>query len=433
MHIKRAELGESMSAGKAICVLAVSWLTTSLTACSFVDNFTPRQYSLNIHAQDALNQETLLNIIRASRLQPLNFMGISLLTGNQNAALTIGLPTITFGPGQSPVAREFIFTGNVIDTGMTAGFNMNPLISTDFQRAMLTPVSQGIVADLIVSYPREAVFYMAIAQIKRTMGNMVSIFRNDPGDDRDFVDKTGVTVPCKDIFAERLADGRPYHWLATITSELYSPENDRYCAFSKFAAVLRIALSYGLTATRVPGPATSRAQSGAAPTGPSGKNPAEAGAAGPSGSQGRLCFEEGLADLQYRATVLQMGNRCENLNPPTNFAFPFPGAKLEFEINLRSPNSVFGYIGSLVRNDKTHDIHYYHTESRELKSEPFINILHGRYAGCIVNITYLEEDYCIPSEGSLNTGIVLQVLQALRNLSIAPTDLNAPYSVRVVQ
>jgi hypothetical protein len=424
-----------MSVTNTACVLAFSWLTTLLTACSFVDNFTPRQYSLNIHSQDALNQETLLNIIRASRFQPLNFMGISLLTGNQSEDFRIGLPTITFGPGQSSTAREFIFTGNVIDSSASAGFNMNPLISTDFQRAMLTPVSQNTLADLMVSYPHEAVLYMVITRVKLTSGKSVSVLRNDPIDDRDFVDKTGAIIPCKEIFAEPMVDGspNPFRPLAKITSELYAPENDRYCAFSKFAAILRIALSYGLTATRVSSPAPPRTQSGAAQPGPPSKNSGEGGSAGQGGPQGRLCFEEGLADLSNRATVLEMDNRCDNPNPPQGFAFPFPGAKLEFEINLRSPSSVFAYVGSLVRNDKAHNIHYYHPELRELKSEPFINILHGRFAGCIVNITYLEEDYCIPNEGSLNTGIVLQILQALRNLSISPTDLNAPYSVRVVQ
>jgi hypothetical protein len=87
----------------------------------------------------------------------------------------------------------------------------------------------------------------------------------------------------------------------------------------------------------------------------------------------------------------------------------------------------------LIRNDKTHDIRYIRPEFTELSSEPFVNILRGRYSGCTVDITYLGEEYCIPSEASLNTGIVFQILQALRNLSISPTDLNTPFSVRVVQ
>ena len=423
-----------MSAVNTTSMHAIFWLITSLSACAFVDNFTPRQYSLNIHSQDALNQETLLNIIRASRFQPLNFMGISLLTGNQSEVLTIGLPTITLGPGQSPVAREFIFTGNVIDSSASAGFNMNPLISTDFQRAMLTPISQNTLADLMVSYPREAVLYLVVGRIKITNGKIVSVLRNDPGDDRDFVDRTGTAIPCNDIFTEQATDGArsPYRRLAKITSELYAPENDRYCAFSKFAAILRIAVSYGLTATRIQSSASAITQPADQPRS-SAKSSGETGSAGQTGSQGRLCFEEGLADLGNRAVVLEIDNRCDNPNPTQGMAFPFPGAKLEFEIHLRSPSNVFIYVGSLHRNDKSHDIHYYNPEFSELKSQPFFNVLRGRYSGCLVSIAYLDEDYCIPSEDSLNTGIVLQILQALRNLSISPTDLNAPYSVRVVQ
>jgi hypothetical protein len=418
-----------MGAANTISMLAVCWLTTLLSGCAFVDNFTPRQYALNIHSQDALNQETLLNIIRASRFQPLNFMGIGLLTGNQSEDLRIGLPTITFGPGQSTTAKEFIFSGNIIDSSASFGFNMNPLISTDFQRAMLTPVSQNTLAQLMASYPREAVFYMVMARVKLTAGKMVAVLRNDPGDDRDFVDKAGTTIPCRDIFADQPADGgpNPHRRLAAITSELYSPENDRYCVFSKFVALLRIALRYGLTATRAANAAPPTSQPN------KGSGAAETGSAEQAGSQGRLCFEEGLADLALRAVVLQMDNRCDNPNPPQSFAFPFDGGSLEFEINFRSPTSVFGYVGALVRNGTAQNIHYYHPDLRELSSEQFVNIVQGQSSGCIVNISYLGEGYCIPGEGSFNTGIVLQILQALRNLSISPTDLNAPYAVRVVQ
>jgi len=413
-----------MSAANAICVLAISWLTTSLTACSFVDDFTPRQYSLNIHSQDALNQETLLNIIRASRFQPLNFIGISQLTGGQSEDFRIGLPTIAFGPSPNGMAREFAFSGNIIDSSASAGFTMNPLISTNFQRAMLTPVSQNTLADLTVSYPREAVFYMAIARVKLTRGKAVSVFHNDPGNDRDYTDKTGTIIPCKDIFAQHMDDAKlnPHRRLAEITSELYLPENDRYCSFSKFVAVMRIALSYGLTATRVT-PASPAKDSAST----------ESSSGGQSGPLGRLCFEAGLADLAKRAIVLKMDNRCDSPNFSQNFAFPFPGAMLEFEIDLRSPSSVFGYIGSLIRNNKAYAIQYIRPEFTELSSEPFVNIVRARNAGCIVDIAYLDEEYCIPNEASLNTGIVLQILQALRNLSISPTDLNTPFSVRVVQ
>jgi hypothetical protein len=235
--------------------VCVSWSSaiSLIVERSFIDNFTPRRYSLNIHSQDPLGQETLLNVIRASRFQPLNFIEISQLTGGQNEDFRIGLPTITFGPGQNATAREFIFTGNFIDSSASSDFTMNPLISTNFQRAMLTPVSQNTLADLTASYPREAIFYMVIARVKLTRAKAVSVFHNDPGNDRHYTARVGEIIPCSDIFAERVAGGEPnpHQRLAEITSELYFPENDQYCSFSKFVAIMRIALSYGLTATRV--------------------------------------------------------------------------------------------------------------------------------------------------------------------------------------
>jgi hypothetical protein len=57
----------------------------------------------------------------------LNFVGISTITGNQTEALNFGLPTITFGPGKSNVAREFIFSGNTVQNSAMAGFTLQPL------------------------------------------------------------------------------------------------------------------------------------------------------------------------------------------------------------------------------------------------------------------------------------------------------------------
>jgi hypothetical protein len=168
--------------------------------------------------------------------------------------------------------------------------------STEFERAMLTPISVNTIADLIVSYPRETVLYLAIEELKLISGKTVTVFHNRPDDDQDFIDKTGALIPCKDIFSKVTVDGRPnpYQQLAKITSDLYVPENAQYCSFSKFFAVMRILESYGLTAVR---------------------------RFGPQGPQGRFCFEEGLADVINRATVLVMGNRCDNSNPPQNLAF----------------------------------------------------------------------------------------------------------------
>jgi len=89
-------------------------ISASAFGCAFVDYFTPRQYALNLNSEEALNQETLLNIVRASQYRPMTFMAVSQLTGSQMENFNIGLATITFGPGKSAAAKEFIFGPNTL-------------------------------------------------------------------------------------------------------------------------------------------------------------------------------------------------------------------------------------------------------------------------------------------------------------------------------
>ena len=101
-----------MSAVKAISFYGIVGAIVCLPACSFVDYFTPRQYELNVNSQQALNEESLLNIIRASRFDPLTFVAISQLTGGQTEAFNFGIPTITFGQGK-PLSKSSSFSGAI--------------------------------------------------------------------------------------------------------------------------------------------------------------------------------------------------------------------------------------------------------------------------------------------------------------------------------
>jgi hypothetical protein len=252
-----------MSAVKAISFYGIVGAIVCLPACSFVDYFTPRQYELNVNSQQALNEESLLNIIRASRFDPLTFVAISQLTGGQTEAFNFGIPTITFGAGQTPIQKQFIFGGNLVQNSVNGAFTMNPLISSDFENGMLASVPTNTIAELILSYSREPVFYTIIESIKLTRcptksGSNVpcspneketSVVYNHPGDDSDFL-RNGMQVSCNQIFKELspiMSARYPDITLEDLDTESYSSENENYCTFSKFVAVLNIALSYGLT------------------------------------------------------------------------------------------------------------------------------------------------------------------------------------------
>jgi hypothetical protein len=154
-----------------------------LASCGFVDHFGPRVYDNNLQSQDALNQETLLNIVRASRFQALNFVAISQLTGGQTETLSSGLPTVTFGPSQIASQKQWVFGSNSLSSVANASFQTNPLQTTAFQQGMMTPISPKTAALLMATLPHESVYYAILDGIKFKTDNYVYYFRNDPLDD----------------------------------------------------------------------------------------------------------------------------------------------------------------------------------------------------------------------------------------------------------
>src|SRR3972149_6602612 len=96
-------------------------LALLLSSCGLVDHFSPRVYDANLNSNQVLNQETLLNIVRESQFQPLNFVVISQLAGQHTETLNNGLPTITFGPGQTTAQHQAVFGPNSLaDAGKRA-------------------------------------------------------------------------------------------------------------------------------------------------------------------------------------------------------------------------------------------------------------------------------------------------------------------------
>ncbi|WP_459162095.1 hypothetical protein [Bradyrhizobium japonicum] len=100
-----------------------------LASCAAVDQFGERIYDGNRNSQLAQNQETLVNIVRSSHLQPLNFVAITQVSGGQTESLNTGLPTVTFGPLQT-VAQHQYQISNSVQSGVSGNYQSAPLVST---------------------------------------------------------------------------------------------------------------------------------------------------------------------------------------------------------------------------------------------------------------------------------------------------------------
>ena len=105
-----------------------------LTSCAIVDQYSSHAVAYNIEAEQAQEQQLVLNIVRASLRRPMQFTSVTTITGSQTVSANAGL-TAPFGPHSTSNTGTFgasasggpIFTVPVLDTqdfyrGNAAGY-----------------------------------------------------------------------------------------------------------------------------------------------------------------------------------------------------------------------------------------------------------------------------------------------------------------------
>ncbi len=362
-----------------------------LHGCGVVDQYGGRILDGNLNAQEALNQETLLNIVRASQFQSANFMAVAKVTGGQTQSLATGLPTISIGPQQTAADGVYKIT-NSVTSGVSAGYESNPLLSTTFQNAMLSPVSVRTVAQLVAVKPREAVLLILLDGFTVTLPNGRRVLlKNDPS-----MDGTGCA-------AKMARDD---------LSRLYLPNSD--CSYSRFAKLLQDLVGNGLSAELVAAPADKAVAAGA---------------------PGRFCYEPSVAgeNFQMQATR-EFKNICGSNEPTTQKNTLEYGSVglIKVDFIMRSPIGVLSYLGQYLRDPNTPFKGYWSQPAQNLlgKDHRYLNVVSDRTTGCYTSLTYLGRFYCVPAS-STHTAMLMDIVQVLRNLSIAPTDLNTSFTLRV--
>jgi hypothetical protein len=400
-------------------------LLPDLTGCTAVDQFGSRVYGHNLTSQEVMNKEILINIIRASRYQPLNFMAITQVTGDQSEMLTTGLPTVTLGPGQTVAQHQFAFTNSVASSA-TGSFQTNPLVSSQFQQGMMSPVSPKILAYLLASHDRETVFNLVIDSINVTAGNMTVRYVNDPANDH------GLPGGCTAQSASRA--------LRDPNSGRRFLLNEDVCNYSKFISFVTEGMQYGVSAELVPVPPDLVPRGGVAGY-QGGRNagnlPAgETNATATPQATGRLCWDPGLALPDRKAATRSLKPLCgKNLNSKItddDFSFQTLGT-LRFQLRFRSPAGIFAALGKQLRDGSAEHVRSLLPPSqRAFDDEPLLTIKSDDTAGdCEMLARYEGQVYCVP-QSAYRTAMVINILEELKNLSTTPSDLNSAFSVRVV-
>ena len=438
---------------RAFCLFLFAGLSGS---CATVDQFGSRAYDGNLNTQNGLNQEILVNIIRASRYQAVSWNPPSQITGGQTESLTTGLPTINFGPGATAASQIYSIT-NSVSSGVTGGYTTTPLATTAFQTGMLTPVDLKTIASLQTYYPREAIFYALIAAIDVKLvssDRQYARLVNDPS--QAYVDVSDPSHSDQNKCSAMLNEALQHPGLEVIFGF-------GECSYEKFGNLLGLLIQYGLYTELVQVPAQQPGQAQANQSN--------------IVTIGRFCFNKGLVppvllslvppssfpkcgrDLKQSAggtiqvvrtetdkfddRVINTETKSQSRMTTTtttsilpvtgrNFRVNFAGIGwVEITFELRSPNGYLNYLGSWYNVGNTVPFGYASNQARALlNGDPYLSIVDGLYAPCYSWVNYSGQRFCVPM-GARHTAMLMDIAAILRNLNISPSDLNAPVSVRV--
>ena len=175
----------------------------TLVACTAFDHYEARFDTINRSVGSSRDEMILLNIARARYSHPLTFMSVGSLSGTQGGGGNIGLPTITFGPAQTPSQSQFVFGNNSLAATANGNFVVSPLESREFYQGLLQPIGLNSVQFFLAQgYPRQILFLLLIDAVRIKSGSGERVLYNNPTDPTypDFADyihqliAAGVTV-----------------------------------------------------------------------------------------------------------------------------------------------------------------------------------------------------------------------------------------------
>ncbi len=359
----------------------------SLAGCVAFGNITPHVDQIDQSIGSSLNRAILLNIVRASRDEPLYFTSISQVGGSGNADLKTGLPNISIGPAAA--SNQLVFT-NAADNSESTNFQLGVLNSHDFYEGLLRPIDL-VEANLLIhqGFSREMVFSVLVDKARIHSGGAVREIRNDPADDD----------------------------------------------FQEFQSYLQRALVYGLTIEtyRMANPdlAGGRARGGTAGAGAAGGGQS---AAPPFVNAGKLCFDPALADPANLGFVNGSPAKCGDASGTARSAmqaltFHIGGKDESFEVILRSPFQIFQYLGGMLADGTAGKVQI---GGDHAGLEPLL-VVNAAGSPCFTDISYAGADYCVPDQGSDRTRQVFSLLNQILALNTSTADLPVTTTIQLTQ
>jgi hypothetical protein len=407
-------LRQAANVAVAICLSVLS------TGCGLLEHsLSPRTYDVNESADAVLNDSILLNIIRASYYEPLNFVAIAKytaggqLTSNMQGtalyAASVSHPQVTYGPLTGGVQASNSFDLNVLETKDFYNGLLKNLSATDMDFWF----KQGL--------PRELVFYAILESIRVTRpGGTVYEYRNDPSDDKWTDEVTGAVEFNSPRCIPQLT-GNGFQTNYDTNRELWSGVHARDCRFEKFRYLVSLSVKYGLRieSYTVPNPKWTKDSTTEPKT----------------LTKSRTCYDPAIVRL-FGGSVTAVPSLCGSTikRKPIPFDLGGPGVLTAIDLTPRSAFAIFEYLGRVLASQSMDRVRLSGREAVEfgrIEDPRVLNVVTGETLGCFADAWYRGVHYCVPNEGSENTKRIFTLLRAVLATNLAATDLNATPTVRV--
>jgi hypothetical protein len=431
--------------------LAATLLCSGCVALGGVERITG---NVDQSAGTARNNSLLLNIVRASREEPLYFFQVGAVHGQPTQDLKLTIPSVTFGPHQVDTQRNFTL-GNVLDLSSQNSFDVSPLATSEFYKGMLAPLDLVEVNLLLKQgYPRELVYRLVVQDITVVDKNGEHRFLNDPN-------AQGYSEGFNKFLAIALNEG--------LTTESYSirvPDDDSKDQKFKHVGWARLCFDSALMDAEKRKELTGRlrpelcgerpapgeeAQAADAnrpdkPTGNEPKKPARsrtdktgaahanksggADADKPTPPPGLLRAYDECATVAAAKSAGSKGNGAGGapnaaVAGPKNYVCGDLGGGNYFvvQLNTRSLYGIFRFLGANLAHHNEIALLGAGGDEPKVHDGPLLDIRQGRGGDCFAAAAVGHEHYCVPRDRAENLKATFSIINALQALKTSPGDI----------
>ena len=421
-----------------------------LGACAVIDVVDPRFDSVNRSTAKARNESILLNIIRASHSAPLNFVNFTRVSGSMNVAGSAALPAFNLGqffplfaiPAQTtalaPPApqRAFGLSNQTLGGSATANnnYDIGLLETKDFYSGLLRPVDLPIVNFFIrQGYSRELLFWLFADSVRETAQGRTVEFLNDPDPALACSVTNGLRRCFSDMVDIALASGLTIEEKIEEKSSSDSTSGGKTPAKKTTGSKTDTKTGDGKTDTKTGGGKT------------------DAKSTDKSGNRilARFCFDQVLADRarkEYSPEIFRLlatsvnRPRCRidpwpETNQTDTLEFTFEGGssgKIKFEIVPRSGFGIYQYLVHILALHQEQTLRM-RGRLRPVEDTRILAVERTGTGGCLVDINFEDEYYCVPLHGAENTKRIMGLLAQLVALNTSTQDLAITPTVRAIQ